>query len=62
MQTIEYDPLEKTIDVSKFMWKKNKYHLSNADKVNMFLDNIQKEYNIEKTEFMDLLKKYLQNN
>ena len=51
-----------TIDVSKFMWKKNKYHLSNADKVNMFLDNIQKEYNIEKTEFMDLLKKYLQNN
>lgn len=51
-----------TTDVSKFSWKKNKYNFSNEDKVNMFLDNIQKEYNIEKSEFLRLLKKYLQNN
>ena len=49
------------IDVSKFSWKKNKYHFSNEDKVNMFLDNIQKEYNIKKTEFRELLTKYLKN-
>ena len=62
MQTINCDPLEKTVDVGKYVWKKNKYHFSNEDKINMFLDNIQKEYNIEKPEFLRLLKKYLQNN